>query len=119
MNVGRFRELVSLYRRDPAADTVDQYGRTLRHWAFDEQVRASAQDVSGRDFYEAAAHKLQHTVTFDMRWKGGVTSEWRLLWQGGAWEIDQVNHLGYRRDFVRLKCHRVEPDGLSVYEGGS
>ena len=118
MNVGRFREVLNLYRRNAEGDTTDQYGRVVRHWAFAERVRGSAADVSSKDFYEAASHQLQHTVTFDTRWKPDIDSEWRILWMGSAWEIDQVNHLGYRGDFVRIKAHRIEPDGASVYEGG-
>lgn len=118
MNVGRFREVLCLYRRNAEADTTDKYGRTVRHWAFAGRVRASARDVNSRDFYEAAAHQLQNTVTFDTRWRSGLDSEWRILWGGSAYEIDQVNHLGYRWDFLRIKAHRLEPDGASVYEGG-
>lgn len=119
MNVGRFREQISLYRRNPSADTKDAYGRTIRHYAFAEQVKAGARDVSSKDFFEAAAHKLQDTVTFDTRWKSDLDATWRLLWHGDAYEIVQVNHLGYRGDFLRIQARKIEPDGSVVYEGAS
>lgn len=118
MNTGRFKALLSLYRRHPEADTTDEYGRTVRHYAYAAQVYAGPSDVSGRDYFEAAAHKLQDTVTFDTRWLDGLDATWRILWQGDAWEIQQVNHLGYRGDFLRIKARKIEPDGGVVYEGG-
>lgn len=114
MNVGKFREVLTLYRRDPDGDAVDRYGRKSPRYLRVEDVRARAYDVSSRDYYEAAAHKLQEVVTFDTRWKSGIDSSWRVVWRDDAYEIDQVNHLGYRNDFVRLKCRKVENDG-SVY----
>ena len=118
MNTGRFKALLSLYRRNAEADAVDAYGRTVRHYAYVTQVYAGASDVSGRDFFEAAAHKLQDTVTFDTRYLRGLDASWRILWQGDAYEISQVNHLSYRGDFLRIKARKIEPDGGVVYEGG-
>ena len=111
MNVGRFKHLITIQRPDYDRETVDSYGRRITPWVDVAQVHAQAADVSGREFYEAAAHQLQNTVTFTMRWVPGVTANMRIVFDGVAYDIDQVNHLGYRRDFLRIKAHATASEG--------
>lgn len=111
MNVGRFRQLVEIQRPAYGREKVDEYGRRVTPWETFEQVRAQAADVSGREFYEAAAHQMQNTVTFTMRSLPGVTLDMRLVMDGVIYEIDQVNHLGYRGDFMRIKAHATDTEG--------
>ena len=115
MNVGRFRELIVIEEPLPDKATVDEYGRRIVPWRRVAMVNAQASDVSGRDFYEAAAHGLEHTVTFTTRWIHRLDASMRILWRGEQYAIDQVNHLGYRRDFVRIKAHHVEPEGVNRF----
>lgn len=116
MNVGRFKQWIVLERPDHEHETVDEYGRRHVPWVPVAQVRAQAADVSGREFYEAAAHQMQNIVTFTMRWIGGVTADMRVVWGDEIYEIIQVNHLGYRRDFLRIKARSTTPEG-GVYHG--
>lgn len=111
MNVGEFREKLTFEAPDPAHETVDAYGRRSVPWVEVATMYGSAQDVSGRDYWDAAAHQLQHTVTITVRWHSRVDASCRFRWQGELYQIDQVNHLGYRRDFMRIKAHRIEPKG--------
>ena len=106
------KELLTVTRPDYEHETVDQYGRRHVPEVPVAEVRGSAKDVSGRDFFEAAAHQLQHTVTFTTRWLDGLDASMLITWNGSAYEIDQINHLGYRRDFVQIKAHRIEPEGV-------
>ena len=46
-----------------------------------------------------------------MRWVLGVTANMRIVFDGVAYDIDQVNHLGYRRDFLRIKAHATASEG--------
>ena len=108
MNVGRFTEELEFWQPDPEHATVDQYGRRTVPWIKVATMKGSAADVSGRDYWDAAAHQLQHTITFTMRWHSKVDASCRVVWQGETYQIDQVNHLGYRRDFMRVKAHRIE-----------
>lgn len=111
MNVGQFRHEITIQRPDYEHETVDDYGRRCVPWVDVETVRAKVADVSGREFYEAAAHQLQNTVTFTMRWLAGVNANMRIVFDGVTYEIDQVNHLGYRRDFLRIKAHATASEG--------
>ena len=111
MNRGKFKHLIIVQRPDYEHETVDEYGRRSTPWVEHAQRRAQVADVSGRDFYEAAAHQLQDTVTFTVPWVPNLTRNMRILWGGDVYEIDQVNHLGYRRDFMRIKAHTTASEG--------
>lgn len=113
MNIGKFRHLIDLQRPDLDHATVDDYGRKTVPWVPFATLYADVADVSGREFYEAAAHQLQNTVTFTVRWVPGITADMRILWGDVAYTIDQINHLGYRRDFLRIKAHITESEGAT------
>lgn len=105
-NVGAFRHLIQLQRR---TTTRDANGNDVSTWITACELRAAVNDVSGREFYEAAAHQMANTVTFKVRWHDGLTGDMRIIFKGAPYEIDQVNHLGYsKRDFMRIKAHLVQ-----------
>lgn len=114
MNVGRFKHQITIQRPDYDNETTDKYGRRSFPWVDVVQLFAQVGDVSGRDFYEAAAHQLQNTVTFTVRWVPGITANMRVMFDGIAYDIDQINHLGYRRDFLRIKAHATASEGAQV-----
>lgn len=105
MNVGKFRHLITIENK--TGETVDDYARRIPSWAPFKQVYAQVADVSGREFYEAAAYQLENVVTFTFRWVSGLTAAMRITWGGDVYEIVQINHLGYRRDFLRIKARSV------------
>ena len=47
-------------------------------------------------------------MTFGIRWRDDIQSTWRVRHSGITYEILEVNHLGYKRDFIHLKCRRVQ-----------
>ena len=115
MNVGRFQELLTIERPLLDQETVDDYGRRILPWGRVTQVYASAADVSGREYYEAAVHGMLDTVTFTTRYLRTLDTSMRILWRGECYQIQQINHLGYRGDFLRIKARRVEPEGVNRY----
>ena len=72
---------------------------------------ASMADVSGRDFYAAQAHQVQDVVTFGIRWNEGVDTAMRIIYAGQAFEIVQINHLGYKRDYMHIKARQNKGEG--------
>ena len=40
----------------------------------------------------------------------GVSADMRVIWRGEVYEIVQVNHLGYRGDWMTLKLRHVESE---------
>ena len=111
MNVGAFRHLIQLQKRTTTRDTR---GNEQSSWTTVWTLRAAVSDVSGREFYEAAAHQMENTVTFTLRWRSGLTGDMRVVFAGAVYEIIQINHLGYTyRDFIRIKARMIQGE-----EGG-
>lgn len=104
MKAGDLRHPVVLMQ---PANTVNDKGRPVKAWRDQATVYAAKADVSGREFYEAQAYHAENTVTFTIRWRPDVTPEWRLRHAGQVYEIVEVNHLGYRYDFIRLKTRMI------------
>ena len=108
MKAGDLRHPITLMA---PTDTVNAAGRPVKTWRDQVTVYASKADVSGREFYEAQAYHAEDTVTWTLRWRDDVTPEWRLRHGNGEesqiYEIIEVNHLGYRYDFMRLKTRMI------------
>lgn len=115
INVGKLRHRITIMLPDTQRETVDEYGRRQTPMRVVAQVFAAVNDVSGREYYEAAAHQRENTVTFTLRWLSGLTPSMWIDWAGSMYQIDQINHLGYRRDFLRIKAHAVEAEGGQPY----
>ena len=80
-------------------------------WQTVATCMASMADVSGRDFYAAQAYQAQDIVTFGIRWRDDLCREWRIVHRGSVYQIEQINHLGYRRDFIHVKARMTTGEG--------
>ena len=104
IKAGDLRQLVTLQR---PVNQVNEKGRRITGWEDVATVHAGKADVSGREFYQAQAFHAEDVVTFTLRWRDDVTADWRLVHGSAAYNILEVNHLGYMRDYMRLKCRLV------------
>ena len=104
IKAGDLRHVVTLQK---PGNTVNEKGRRITGWVDVATVRAGKADVSGREFYVAQAYHAEDVVTFTLRYRSDVTTQWRLKHHGAVYNILEVNHLGYMRDFMRLKCRLV------------
>lgn len=109
MKSGDLRQEITLMQ--PAETEVDIYGRTHTRWEVYAIVPAMVQDVSGREFYAAAAVQCEDIVTFSIRYDDGIHSGMRVRFRGQDYDIREVNHLGYRGDFMRIKGRMVQSGG--------
>ena len=105
IKAGDLRQLVTLQR---PATCVNEKGRRIAGWEDVATVHAAKADVSGREFYAAQAYHAEDVVIWTLRWREDVTTEWRLAHHGAQYNILEVNHLGYMRDYIRLKTRRVD-----------
>lgn len=86
---------------------TDDRSNRRTEWVPVATVWASKADVSGRDFYAAQAYQAQDVVTFGLRWRDDLTVDCRILHGDDEYKIEQINHLGYKRDFVHVKTRLV------------
>ena len=108
MKAGDLKHRITLER---PVDTTDARGNRRTVWQPFATCMASMADVSGRDFYAAQAYQAQDTVTFGIRWRDDIQKTWRVVSGGIAYQIEEINHLGYKRDFLHLKCKATQGEG--------
>ena len=72
---------------------------------------AGKRDVSAKEYFEAQAYHAEDTITFVIRWREGITTAWRVQHGATVYDIAEVNHLGYMRDYMQLKCREVTGGG--------
>lgn len=111
MTAGDLKHLITLL--SPAGYTLSADGQRKLKYDVAAHVYASMADVSSRDFYAAQAYNAADTVTFGIRWRDDILATWRVRHNGITYEIIEVNHLGYKRDFIHLKCRRVQGEVVS------
>ena len=104
MKAGDLRHPITLLK---PVDAVTEKGRPVKTWRDHVTVCAAKADVSGREFYAAQAYHAEDVVTWTLRYRKDVTAEWRLRHGSQVYEIIEVNHLGYRYDFMRLKTRLI------------
>ncbi len=105
IKAGDLRHRVELQKPTVA---TNEKGRRIPTWTTVATVMAGKKDVSGREYYVAQAYHAENTVTFTIRWREDVAPAWRVCHRGVAYEVVEVNHLGYMRDYIQLKCRTVQ-----------
>ena len=108
MNVGEFRHPIVIQELQETGK--DDNGNITRAWRDVASTLAAVHDVSGREFYAAAAYQMQDTVTFAMRWQPGIGTHMRIVFCDNPYKIMQINHLGYKRDFITVKARLWESE---------
>lgn len=73
---------------------------------------AEVLDLFGKELYEAMAMKLENTVIFKVRYCKKLEElrnkeNFIVEWQGRQYEIYYPDFLGYKKDFIKLKCKEI------------
>ena len=92
--------------------TQDEHRRRSTTYTKVATVYAAKSGVSGREFFQAHAVNAEDIVTFTIRWRDDIDTTWQVKKGNTTWNILEVNHLGYMRDYLRLKCRSVTGGGV-------
>lgn len=109
IKAGDLRQRVTLIRPDT---TIGEHKRRETTWTEVATVPAAKSDVSGREFFAAHAVNAEDIVTFTIRWRDDIDTTWRVKHGEITYGVLEVNHLGYMRDYLRLKCRSVTGGGV-------
>ncbi len=107
IKAGDLRHLITLL--EPVVSMVNNRRKVT--WTEHSDVPAGKRDVSSREFFQAQAYNAEDVITFTIRWRSDVTSSWRVQHGAATYDIIEVNHLGYMRDYMQLKCKEVKGGG--------
>ena len=109
IKAGDLRHPVVLLRPDT---TLGEHNRRTTVWTEVANVMAAKKDVSGKEFFAAHAVSAEDIVTFTVRFREDIDATWRVRHGTAVYNVLEVNHLGYMRDFLRLQCRLVTGGGV-------
>lgn len=101
MRAGALHERVTLQAKSVARDA---YGGEVVTWQDQATVWAAVEPINGREYVALRAGQADITLRVRMRYRAGVTPEWRLLWQTRPYDIVDVIDVNARRTELVLMC---------------
>ena len=108
MDIARLNVRVDLQRRKNASDAV---GNRRSEWETVRSCFATVSSEGGRQEAQGGVAAADATeIAFTVRWCRAVedvdNTGWRVLFGGRAWDVTGVDHMGFRRECVKLLCKR-------------
>lgn len=90
------------------AVTVNDNGFETEAWTIYKTVWAAAVNLSGREYYAAAAVKAEKTTEFVIRYLAGATTKMRISFQDKYYNIASVDNVDFASNFMVLRATEVE-----------
>lgn len=91
-------------------------GKTAEAWNPAFSVWGSAEPLTGREFYQAAAVNREQEVRFTVRYRAEITPDMRIALRGEVYEITAIANPGMRN--VKLEIIGKAVNG-GVHNGGN
>lgn len=74
-------------------------------------VWAAISNLSGKEYFEAAAVQREKTVKFLIRATSDVDETMRILFQGNHYNITSIDNIQYENKYIEIKAMEVGVDG--------
>jgi phage head-tail adaptor, putative, SPP1 family len=87
MRAGRLRHKIEIQQ---VVETQSATGAVINTWQTYYQARASYEPKSGKEAYTAQQEHAQATAMFRMRYKAGITTKMRLIYDNRVFDIENV-----------------------------
>lgn len=105
MDSGAYRSLVTIQQYVSGFDDI---GNPSEEWQDYKTCYAYVNGLSGREYWEAAVVHGENTVEFVFRWKPFFksmnTKQYRLLFNGGIYDITSIDNIQFRNKTVKIKA---------------
>jgi SPP1 family predicted phage head-tail adaptor len=87
LNSGQLRHKIRFQKLEGQEDELGQYRET---WVDDASAWCMIKTMQGREYYAAAASQSENTYRFVMRYRPGIDSSMRIVYQGRIFNIDSA-----------------------------
>ena len=104
MQAGKLDRVVSLQHVTLTKDTTT--GERVQSWSTYDTVRAQKVELRGRELFAAAETRYELSVKFRIRYRTDVLQTDRLIFGGGAYDIQDITEIG-RAQGLELVCVTV------------
>lgn len=104
MNPGELNKRIVIQKR---IESQDATGLPIFTWQPFVTVWAKVQDLSGREFFQAAQTQMEQTTKFTIRFRL-VENDMRILFDGGVYEIVHVDRGTHKGAYLTIYGKRTE-----------
>lgn len=104
MNAGVYREPVTI---EKSGYTEDDIGNQIPGWAIHYKGYAYMNNLSGKEYWEAAQTQAENTVIFTMRYHPKLstmnTTKYRLKHRGKEYNITSIDNVQYKNETIKMR----------------
>lgn len=109
-NLKRCTSIGALNRRitiEQLAVTVNDNGFETETWTTYKTVWAAAANLSGSEYYAAAAVRAERTIEFVIRYLAGTNDKMRISFQDKHYNVTSVDNVDFANQFMILRATEV------------
>ncbi len=101
MRAGKLRHWITIQTR---TDTMDSYGEPIPAWTIFDQVWASIEPITGREYFASKETRSQSTHRIRIRYRSGITTKMRISWDSRLFDIESILNTEERDRELVLMC---------------
>lgn len=90
---------------------VNENGFETETWVDFKDLWAKAENLHGREYFEAAAVQAENTVKFTIRYTDEIDAAMRILFKGKQYSITSIDNIRYANKFIEIKAMEVDSSG--------
>ncbi len=107
-DIGELNKRIEIQKNTP---TLNAGGHRVDSWATVKKVWAKMRDVSGREFFSAAATQSENVTTFTIRCTEGLDSGMRIKYKDRLFDIKHIGCAEYVGDFMEIRADEQGKEG--------
>ena len=90
---------------------VDENGFEVKEWQDYKTIWASVYNLSGREYYQAAAIQAEKTVKFTIRYLLDLTADLGIAFEDRQYNITSIDNIKYEDKYIEIKALEVDRSG--------
>lgn len=108
MGIGELKHRITFLK---PTITVNENGFETEEFIALKTVWASAANLSGREYYEAAAVQKENTVKFKIRAIPDIDESMKIKFNGMYYNITAIDNIKYKNRYIEIKAMEVKSSG--------
>lgn len=108
MSIGELRHRITFQM---LTSVVNENGFEIETWQDYKTVWASASNLSGREYYQAAATQAEKTVKFTVRFIKDIEENMRISFERKQYNITSIDNIKYGNKYIEIKALEADSCG--------
>lgn len=108
MNIGDLRHRITFQK---LISTVNENGFKTEDWQDYKTIWASVSNLTGKEYYQAAAIQAEKTVKFKVRYFEDIDTSMRILFKDSKYNINSIDNREFTNKYLEIKALEVEGSG--------